>query len=74
MKPLPAILVLLVTASQALACAGCREPGADVESSTVMAGIGFSWGVLFMLAFVFSLCGGLGAYVVKTVRALDRKP
>lgn len=54
-----------------LACAGCREPGEDVEATTVMAGFGFSWGVIFMLIFVFLLCSGLGWFVARTIKAVD---
>lgn len=64
---------LLLQAAPLLACAGCREPGEEVEAATVMAGFGFSWGVIVMLAFVFALSGGVGAYVVKTVRAADAR-
>lgn len=66
-----AFVLLIGTAGPLLACAGCREPGEDVESATVMAGLALSWGVLFMLAVVFSLFGGLGAYVWRTIKALD---
>jgi hypothetical protein len=66
-----AAFALLLQAPPLLACAGCREPGEDVEASTVMAGFGFSWGVIIMLAFLFSLCGGLGAYTWRTIRAVD---
>lgn len=68
-----AACALLLQAPALLACAGCREPGEDVEAATVMAGFGFSWGVIIMLAFVFALSGGVGAYVVKTVRAADAR-
>lgn len=65
------LFVLLCTAAPLLACAGCREPGEDVESTTVMAGLAFSWGVLFMLAVLFSLFGGLGTYMWRTIKAVD---
>lgn len=65
--------LMLLQAAPLLACAGCREPGEDVEAATVMAGFGFSWGVIVMLAFVFLLSSGVGAYVVKTVRAADAR-
>ncbi|MFZ4484311.1 MAG: hypothetical protein ACOYOL_10075 [Chthoniobacterales bacterium] len=68
-----ALLALLLQAGPLLACTGCREPGEDVEASTVMAGVGLSWSVLFMLAFVFALSGGLGAFMWKTVRAVDAR-
>jgi len=38
-----------------------------------MAGFGFSWGVIFMLLFVFSLCSGLGWFVVRTIKAVDAR-
>ncbi len=66
-----ALLALLLQAGPLLACAGCREPGEDVEASTVMAGVGLSWSVLFMLVFVFALCGGLSAFMWRTVKAVD---
>lgn len=53
------------------ACAGCREPGEDVEAATVMAGFGFSWGVIFMLLFLFVLCSCLGWFVARTIKAVD---
>ena len=68
-----AAFALFLQAVPLLACAGCREPGEDVEAATVMAGFGFSWGVIIMLAFVFALSGGVGAYVLKTVRAADAR-
>ncbi len=72
MKTLSAALfALLLQAGPLLACAGCREPGEDVEASTIMAGVGLSWSVLFMLVFLFALCGGLSAFVWKTVKAVD---
>ncbi len=71
MKFLAALLTTLLLNASAFACAGCREPGEDVEVTTVMAGFGFSWGVIVMLAFLFALCSGLGWFVVKTVKAVD---
>lgn len=71
MKAAATLLVTAVLASPAWACAGCRLPGPEGETATVLAGAAFSWGVLLMLAFVFSLFGGLGTYVLKTVREVD---
>jgi hypothetical protein len=73
MKVLFASLALSLLQASAWACAGCRDPGSDVESATVMAGFGFSWGVIFMLLFVFSLCSGLGWFVVRTIKAVDAR-
>ncbi len=70
---LPIILCLAVTTGAALACAGCREPGENVEAATIQAGIGFSWGVLFMLAVVFSIITALTAYLWQAIRAADAR-
>lgn len=71
MKLCTAVFALLALPAPLLACAGCREPGEDVEAVTVMAGVGFSWSVLFMLVFLFGLCSALGWFVVNTVKAVD---
>lgn len=71
MKFLTSIFGLVLLHAPAFACAGCREPGKDVEAETVMAGFGFSWGVIFMLVFVFALCSGLGWFVAKTIKSVD---
>jgi len=71
----PAIVILgaLLQAPVAQACVGCREPGADTvirESQTVMAGLAFSWSVLFMLGFVLLMVGGMSFYIWQTCRRL----
>jgi hypothetical protein len=71
MKFLAASLALALLNAPAFACAGCREPGEDVEATTVMAGFGFSWGVIFMLLFLSALCSGLGWFVARTIKAVD---
>jgi len=71
MKLLAVALAFALLHAPALACAGCREPGEDVEATTVMAGFGFSWGVIFMLIFLFVLCSGLGWFVARTIKAVD---
>ena len=65
------IVSLLLLHAPVWACAGCREPGEEVEATTVMAGFGFSWGVIFMLVFVFALCSGLGWFVARTIKTVD---
>jgi hypothetical protein len=60
----------------ASACVGCREPGTETllhESPTVMAGSAFSWSVLFMLAFVFVMIGGMTFYIWRTCQRLERE-
>ncbi|MEY3480709.1 MAG: hypothetical protein RIQ71_1484 [Verrucomicrobiota bacterium] len=71
MKLLTVLFATLLLNASAWACAGCREPGKEVEVTTVMAGFGFSWGVIFMLIFMFLLCSGLGWFVAKTIKAVD---
>ncbi|MFZ9931607.1 MAG: hypothetical protein ACO3J2_11055 [Chthoniobacterales bacterium] len=71
MKWLAIMFALALLNVPALACAGCREPGEDVEAATVMAGFGFSWGVIFMLVFLFVLCSGLGWFVARAIKAAD---
>lgn len=74
MKPfLLTILVLLCTSLQdTMACVGCRADGAMVEEQTVQAGIGFSWSVIFLLIFVFSMLSSLTWYIVRSCQRLDR--
>jgi hypothetical protein len=71
MKFLATIVAFALLEVPALACAGCREPGEEVEATTVLAGFGFSWGVIVMLVFLFTLCSGLGWFVVNTVKTVD---
>ena len=71
MKILAAPTAFLLLHAPAWACAGCREPGEEVEATTVMAGLGFSWGVIFMLLFLGGLCSGLGWFVARTIKAVD---
>ena len=70
-KIISAIIAFALLHAPAWACAGCREPGEEVEATTVMAGFGFSWGVIFMLLFLFALCSGLGWFVAQTIKAVD---
>lgn len=60
--------------ADASACVGCRVTSVDSvvnEPQTVMAGFGFSWGVLIMLACALSVVGGLVVYIWRTVVKLD---
>lgn len=69
-------LAALLQATGAQACVGCREPGSDTvvrESQTVMAGLAFSWSVLFMLGFVLLMVGGMSFYIWQTCRRLARE-
>lgn len=60
----------------ARACVGCREPGSETlnhEAPTVMAGVAFSWSVLFMLAFALTVVGGMSAYIWRTCQRIERE-
>jgi len=73
MKLLAVAIAGLLVQAPAWACAGCREPGEEVEAATVMAGFAFSWGVIAMLVFLFALCSGLGWFVMKTIKLADAR-
>jgi hypothetical protein len=67
--------VMLLTLAEAWACVGCREPGSDTvanEPQTMLAGFGFSWGVLIMLGCALAVVGSLVGYICATIRRLDR--
>lgn len=66
---------LVMSGVQAFACVGCREPGAETiakEPQTVLAGLGFSWSVLFMLGFAIAVVSGISCYIWQTCKELDR--
>lgn len=74
--PIVVLAALLWAAEWGIACVGCREPGAETiakESPTVLAGLAFSWSVLFMLVFVFVIVGGMSFFIWQTCRRLDRE-
>lgn len=74
------ILLLLLVIGQwslaaAQACVGCREPGALTlanESPTVLAGVAFSWSVVFMLVFVILIVVGMSVFIWNTCRRLEQ--
>ena len=76
MKHLTALIVFffLTRLPEAVACVGCRQPGAGGpdEPQTVTAGIALSWGVVGMLAIVGLIVAGLTYYIADTCRKLDR--
>ena len=70
------LAAILLLVDQASACVGCREPGAETvakESPTVMAGIAFSWSVLFMLCFVVLVVVGMSVYIGRTCCRIERE-
>ena len=75
MKSASLIAAALLFHQTAMACVGCREPGAlgPDEPQTVMAGVAFSWSVLTMLVIVTVALAGLGLYIAKTCARVDRE-
>ena len=74
--PILVLAALVWAADRGMACVGCREPGSETiakESPTVLAGLAFSWSVLFMLCFVLLIVGGMSLYIWQTCRRLDRE-
>ncbi len=70
---LASLCALLPTTAEA--CVGCREPGTqtiDHESPTVLAGMAFSWSVIFMLTVVLALVAAMSLYIWRTCARLDR--
>lgn len=68
-------LAILAFQEAGMACVGCREPGSDTianEPQTMLAGFGFSWGVLILLGCVAGILGGLVAYICATVARVDQ--
>lgn len=65
MKTFFSLYILLIPA-RLLACEGCKMAAAKgiSEPQTIMAGIAFSWSVLFMLA-VFFLVLGIFAWAMR---------
>lgn len=75
MAGIGAVIFALIS-HPALACVGCREPGSltlQHENSTVLAGMAFSWSVMFMLGFVMLIVFGMSLYIWRTCRRLDQK-
>ncbi len=66
------LLYFLSSVSSVIACEGCKEPS-SVNGASGIDGIstGFSVSVLFMLAMVASILGGLLWMIVRYCKALD---
>ncbi|MFV0338988.1 MAG: hypothetical protein ACK5LK_12190 [Chthoniobacterales bacterium] len=70
------ITLFLLATPSALACVGCCQPGqtmGDDPQIVIQAGMGFSWSVIFMLVFVFSMIGIFSTYMAKTCMRLDHQ-
>ena len=71
---------LAIAISQSvMACPGCKDPASvtgvtmdTAQKSVALVNAGFSWSVLFLLAVPALLIGGIGAFIVKTCRRLDK--
>jgi len=59
-----ALVVSVLSASQAAACPNCKEAVSASPSEAANLADGFNWSVLFMLSVPFSLLG-TGAVIVR---------
>lgn len=66
-------LLLLALPGWAQACVGCRQPGADTEENTILAGIALSWSVLFMLCIMFIVVGTMAAFMARACQKVSRQ-
>lgn len=68
--PVLSVALVILCASDALACPGCKEALADAQGSD-SAGMrtGYFWSILFMIGMPFSL---LSAGALAVVRAVKR--
>jgi len=76
MRRLPALLVpsvvfLIALTTQAQACPGCIESVQVADSHPAEVLAGFSLSVLFMLAAVLVVVGGLTSLVVRAAREIE---
>ena len=70
------VFLSVVASAPVQACVGCREPGTltlEHESPTVLAGMAFSWSVLFMLGFVLVIVFGMSFFIWRTCRQVDQR-
>jgi hypothetical protein len=66
------ILACLSSAPSLLACEGCKEPSSVAGSGGVTGiGAGFSGSVLFMLAMIAGILGGMIWMIVQSCRQLQ---
>ena len=66
------ILACLSSAASLLACEGCKEPSSVAGSGGVTGiGAGFSGSVLFMLAMLAGILGGMIWMIVQSCRQLQ---
>jgi len=66
MKYFSVLFFIFAAPFRAFSCEGCKMAGAKgiSEPQTIMAGMAFSWSVLFMLVVVFLLLG-IFAYAMR---------
>jgi len=62
--------LVVLTASPALACPGCKEATSEQGANIAR---GFSYSILFMMPLPFIIVGSFGGYVYYTVRRRERE-
>lgn len=65
------VLVLLLTAPDLLACPSCKE-GFRPGTTEALAGEGYSWSVLFMLAVPMAIVSTFTVVLVRRLKKVDR--
>jgi TRAP-type mannitol/chloroaromatic compound transport system permease small subunit len=66
--PWLALAVVLLFATDALACPNCREAVANQAGDAGRQANGYAWSILFMIAMPFTLLGAGVAMVARAVR------
>ena len=63
-----ALVVLLLVASVASACPGCKDAIGENDPDGLRMARGYFWSILFMMSMPFALLGTFGTYVFLEVR------
>ena len=73
------ISLAIAISQSVMACPGCKDPASvtglplsSAQKSVELVNAGFSWSVIFLLGVPALLVGGIGAFIVKTCRRLDK--
>ena len=69
MVPCLALLSIVASASDALACPNCKEAVANQDGDAMRLANGYSWSIILMIAMPFTL---LGTGTMMVVRAVKR--
>jgi len=71
LRALPAIVLFITVATEALACPSCKE-GFRPGSAEALAGEAFSASVMFMLAVPTLIVSGFAVVLVRRMKKVER--